>query len=111
MNVREDAVLAVSGRYDAFEAPKTKRWIDAQLDAGESLLLIDMTDATFVDSTALATLVQGMKHCRQQSGDLLLCGLQQSVRIIFELTRLDQAFRIYPTRADALAAEWTPDYT
>lgn len=111
MNVKQDAILDIKGRFDAFEAPKAKSWIEAKLAAGETILLVDFSGATFIDSTALATLVQGMKHCRQKSGDLLLCGMQQSVQIIFEITRLDQAFRIYPTRADALAADWAPDYT
>lgn len=63
-----------------------------------------MTSVSFVDSTALAALVQGMKHSRQQGGDLRLCGLGQSVRIIFELTRLDRAFEIYAKPKEAIAS-------
>jgi anti-sigma B factor antagonist len=57
-----------------------------------------------MDPTALATLVQGMKHARQTGGDLHLCNLRRPVRIIFELTRLDQAFGIYPTEIEAVKA-------
>jgi len=39
-----------------------------------------------------------------QDGDLYICGLQQPVRIIFELTRLDKFFEIFPAEEDAIAA-------
>ena len=49
-------------------------------------------------------LVQGMKRCRERDGDLRLCALQQPVRMIFELTRLDRAFEIYQSEEDAVQA-------
>ena len=45
-----------------------------------------------------------MKHCQQKGGNLHLYGLQQSVRIIFELTRLDRAFEIYNEEDEAINA-------
>lgn len=98
----EWSVLRVSGRFDAFEAPAAREEIAAQLEAGVSHILVDLSKVNFIDSTALAILVQGMKNCRQAEGDLCLCGLQQPVRIIFELTRLDKAFVIYASCHDAL---------
>ena len=62
------------------------------------------TPRSFVDSSALALLVKGMKHCRQGGGDLALCSLQQPVKVIFELTRLDKAFGIYSTQDEAIQA-------
>ena len=101
----DHAVVELSGRFDAYEAPKVREWVDEQLTRDVSRLVVDLAAVTFIDSTALAVLVQGMKRSRQQGGDLVLCGLQQPVRIIFELTRLDKAFRIYATRADVFASE------
>ncbi len=65
---------------------------------------MNLAGVQFVDSTALATLVQGMKRCRQLKGDLRLCGLQQPVRMIFELTRLDKAFEIFSGEDEAIQA-------
>lgn len=111
MHIASNAILDIHGRFDAYEAPAVQKWIDQQLKSGATLLLIDLSGATFIDSTALSVLVQGMKHCRQRAGDLVLCGMQQPVRIIFEITRLDQAFQIFSTRADVLAADWMPETT
>lgn len=66
--------------------------------------MVNLEQVNFVDSTALATLVQGMKRARQQGGDLYLAHLQPPVRMIFELTRLDKAFAIYASEEEAVRA-------
>ena len=94
-------VLRLSGRFDAFEEPTVKQWLEDQRMAGVSQIVINLEDVNFLDSVALARLVQGMKECRQLQGDLHLCGLGQPVQIIFELTRMDKVFSIYETEKEA----------
>ncbi len=98
-------VLApVVGRFDAHQVPKVQKEIDAALAEGATTVILDLSEVNFVDSSALATLVRTMKHCRERNGELILCGLRQPVRIIFELTRMDKAFRIFANTADARRA-------
>ncbi|GAP64693.1 anti-sigma B factor antagonist [Ardenticatena maritima] len=97
------AMLHLAGRFDAYQAPAVAEWLDDTMKAGTHNIIIDLSGVNFIDSTGLATLVQAMKHARQHGGDLVLCRLQQPVRIIFELTRLDKAFRIFETEEEALA--------
>lgn len=97
-------VLALGGRFDAHEAQQVRHEIEQVANQPDAQLLIDLADVNFIDSSGLATLVQGMKRCRTAGGDLRLCNLQQPVRIIFELTRLDKAFDIHADRATAIAA-------
>jgi anti-sigma B factor antagonist len=89
------AVITVSGRFDAHQVPKIQKEIDGMLANGTTTVVMDLTDVNFVDSSALAVMVRTMKHCRERGGELILCGLRQPVRIIFELTRMDKAFRIF----------------
>jgi len=96
------AILTLSGRFDAHEKPKISAWLDKQVKADTARVLVNMSGVHFIDSTGLSSLVQGMKHCRQEDGDLSLCELQQPVRIIFELTRLDKAFDLYTSEAEGL---------
>lgn len=96
-------VLELSGRFDAHTASRVATALAEATRESPASVVVNLADVNFMDSTALATLVQGMKRCRQSGGDLRLCNLQQPVRIIFELTRLDKAFGIYATEADALA--------
>ena len=100
----EIATLVISGRFDAHQVAQVQQEFDALLTAGARFILLDLTNVNFVDSSALAVMVRGMKRCRERNGELLLCGLRQPVRIIFELTRMDRAFRIYEDEASAQAA-------
>ncbi len=95
---------AITGRFDASEAAQLSTWLDSVSGQSPARVIINMAGVTFLDSTALSTLVKGMKRCRQQNGDLLICNLQQQVKVIFELTRLDKAFSIHPDEASALRA-------
>ncbi|HNB52902.1 MAG TPA: STAS domain-containing protein [Anaerolineales bacterium] len=97
-------VLTLSGRFDALTSPSVQAWLDEATQSRPVQIVVNMEAVTFVDSTALSTLVSGMKRARQAEGDLRLCRLQQPVRMIFELTRLDKAFEIFPGEPEAIAA-------
>lgn len=111
---RDITILEISGRFDAYGAPNVADWLKRATSPppggmkgekeGGARIVVDLTGVNFIDSTGLATLVQGMKHCREQGGDLFLSNLQKPARIIFELTRLDRAFRIFADQDAAVAA-------
>lgn len=97
-------ILELMGRFDAYTAPTARQWLEKATEEEPARIVVNLEGVQFVDSTALATLVQGMKRCRQLNGDLRLCGLQQPVRMIFELTRLDKAFEIFSGEDEAIQA-------
>ena len=97
-------ILELEGRFDTYTSPPIKAWLESALNAEPPQIVINLAGVNFVDSTAMATLVQGMKRCREVNGDLRLCELQQPVRMIFELTRLDRAFEIFAAEDEAIAA-------
>lgn len=101
--VEDVHVVSLHGRFDAHEAPTVKSWLDER-NTDNMKILVELSEVTFMDSTALATLVTGMKHSREKKGAFILCGLKQPVRIIFELTKLDKAFSIVEDETKALAA-------
>jgi anti-sigma B factor antagonist len=89
-----EARIALHGRFDAHESPALASWVDVRLAEGMSRLAVDLSDVSFIDSTALAVLVKGMKRARAAGGDLAIVKPSQTVRVILELTRLDRAFVI-----------------
>ena len=95
--------IDLNGSFDALIAPEFTKEVDALNLEKQSYVIIDLAAVNFIDSAALAALVRGMKHYRQNNGELYLVNMQTPVRIIFELTRLTCAFSIFPTAADALA--------
>jgi anti-anti-sigma factor len=98
------AVLPIRGRFDARQVPHVQQEFDGLLAAGAAFIILDLAEVTDVDSSALAVLVRGMKRCRERNGELLLCRLPSPVSTIFELTKLDKAFRIFNDEASARAA-------
>jgi anti-sigma B factor antagonist len=97
-------IVQLNGRFDAFETAPIIEWFEHNVKTSQANVVVDLSGVNFLDSAALAALVKGMKRCREWGGDLYLSGLQQSVQIIFELTRLDKAFKIFPDSAAASSA-------
>ncbi|MEM7030663.1 MAG: STAS domain-containing protein [Chloroflexota bacterium] len=98
------SILELEGRFDAHEVPSVKSWLERAIDKSPARVVINLDGVHFIDSLALATCVQGMKHARQRQGDIHLCSLQQPVQIIFELMRLDKAFDIFHDERSAIQA-------
>ena len=98
-------VMELEGRFDAYSAPKANEWLEEVMtNRRPPNVIVNLEHVVFVDSTALATLVQAMKRCRQLDGNLCLSNLKQPVRMIFELTRLDRAFEIFNLEEEAIGA-------
>jgi anti-sigma B factor antagonist len=81
-----------------------RRALSSIFDRGQSRLLIDLNAVAYIDSSGMGTLIAAMKQARAAGGDVRLCGLQDDVRAIFEMTRVVQAMSIHPTRQEALAS-------
>ena len=92
----EVGVIHLSGRFDAHEVGDFRAQFDALVPPA-TVVDIDLQSVNFIDSSALAELVRGLKHCRQAGGELRLLSPSPAVRVILELTGLDKAFEITPT--------------
>jgi anti-sigma B factor antagonist len=97
-------VVELAGRFDTNTVPPVAAWLDQVTSTPNARVLVNLANTTFVDSTALATLVQALKRCQQVKGDLFLCGMRRPVYMIFELTRLDKAFNIFVDEEHAIKA-------
>ena len=97
-------ILELAGRFDAYGAPRVSEWLKQATRSDPAHVVVNLAGVNFIDSVALGTLVQGLKRCRECHGNLHLCSLQQPVRIIFELTKLDRAFDIFPDEDAAVKA-------
>jgi len=102
--INDIQILELAGRFDTATANSVLQHIDSATAQPPAKVVVNLEKVSFVDSTGLSTLVQGTKQSRMQNGDLYICGLQQPVRIIFELTRLDKFFEIFPAEEDAITA-------
>src|SRR3989440_3088003 len=73
------------------------------MDKKPERLVVDLSDVSYIDSAGLAALIQAMQKVEGYGGKFMLAGLQETVRSIFEISRLDQVFQIFPDADAALA--------
>ena len=71
-------------------------------DAGASVVL-NLEKVGFIDSSGLGALVATLKHLTPERA-LILVGMTPAVQKVFELTRMDTVFRMFPSRSDAIRA-------
>jgi anti-sigma B factor antagonist len=79
-----------------------KSVIQEAVDKGERKFLIDFSQTGYIDSSGLGALVSLSKKVREQGGELRLAGLNEDLRSLFELTKLDTLFAIADTPEQAL---------
>ena len=96
-------VIELGGEVDLYTAPEFKERLVQVIEDGKKQLVVDLSKATFIDSTTLGVLVGGVKRLRPTGGSLALVCTDQNISKIFEITGLDRVFTIYPTRDEALA--------
>ena len=96
-------VVALSGEIDMEEAPKVRR---ALLDVMKQKrdILVDLSQVTYIDSSGIASLIEGLQTARKQKNDLALVSVSQRARRVLELARLDKVFTIHADLATALTA-------
>ena len=97
-------VVALSGEVDLYTAPELKSELLRIVAEEPTRIVVDMTDATFVDSTTLGVLLGAVKRLRLIGSELMIVCSDLNIRRILSITLLDRAFRIYDTLPDALAA-------
>lgn len=98
------SIVGVDGRLDQTLNPALEQQLNTLLDEGQCKLIVDLTQANYINSGGLRTLVTGWRKAKQQDGNLVLCGLNGRLQEIFGMVGFDQLFQIYPSQQDAQTA-------
>lgn len=97
-------VVKVDGQLIVGNRQELKDLVFAALDKGERRILIDFSQTGYIDSSGLGALVSISKRVREAGGELRLSGLNEDLRSLFELTKLDTLFAIAETPQQALSS-------
>src|SRR3954470_1704354 len=104
------AVVVMRGEHDAFGAPNLEKQLMSLLDEDLSIV-IDLTQATFLDSMTLFLLLRARTRASERGLGFSLQlgpGAGKHVHRAFELTKLTEVFSVAPTREGALLAARVP---
>ncbi|MGO9488327.1 MAG: STAS domain-containing protein [Solirubrobacteraceae bacterium] len=112
------AIIALGGEVDLASSPDLRERIFAHINAGRRRLILDLTDVTFIDSTAIGVLVGAVTRLRASGGGSLavVCPERRDslsvvvpaegegmIRQIIEVTGLDAGVALCSSRDQALA--------
>ncbi len=92
-------IVAIDGEINISTSPQLKKDMEKVTN---SKVVINLGKVGYVDSSGLATLVELLKKARSKGGALYLTHLSDKVRSLFEITKLDKLFGIYPDDATAV---------
>ena len=96
-------VVSVSGDIDLYTSPDLRKAIAKAAKKKADPLVIDLKEVDYMDSSGVATLVEGMQLTGRYDGAFRVATLNDGVREVFELARLDKVFNVFDNVDSALA--------
>ncbi len=96
--IEEVKVIKLSGNLNSTTSQEFRQNITKIIEVGVKIVLLDFQDVTFMDSSGLGALVLAFKTLRAADIQLVICSINEQVRILFELTNMDKIFEIFPTQ-------------
>lgn len=98
-------LIALRGELDVATVGRLREALGSAIeDPRVRLVVVDLVEVTFIDSTGLMTLLNALRRLVRRGARLVLACSNPTVLRLFEATRTDATFEIVPTREQALAA-------
>jgi anti-sigma B factor antagonist len=95
-------VVAVEGQLIVGNRQELKNLVHEALERGGRRFVIDCSRTGYIDSSGLGALVSMSRKVRESGGEMRIAGLNEDLRSLFELTKLDTLFPILETPEQAL---------
>jgi len=93
------AVLSLCGEIDLKESPGAREQILSCISKKNNLL-VDLSAVDYIDSSGVASLVEGLQTARANDLEFSLLGVSESAMRVLQLSRLDSVFNIYDSLED-----------
>ncbi|HKM91435.1 MAG TPA: STAS domain-containing protein [Candidatus Acidoferrales bacterium] len=99
-------VVDVQGDIDLYNSPEVRKIILEELKEKKvPRLIVNLSGVRYIDSSGVASLVEGLKVSRTMSSRFMLYGLSPAAREVLELSRLIRVFEVFATEQEALQAQ------
>jgi anti-anti-sigma factor len=93
-------VLTPGSKLDVTNAGQFRRQVSDLVLSKPKVLLVDLKNVTFMDSSGLGALVSALKTVRATGGEMALASIGENVQMLFDLTSMGKIFKIYGDRAE-----------
>ncbi len=98
------AIVCLTGDVDLSCSPDARKTILASLSQGQHTL-VDLSGVSYIDSSGVASLVEGFQTARKKTLRFGLIGVSEAAMSVLELARLDKVFPIHADLAARLKAD------
>ena len=93
-------IIEPEGILDGTKTADFQQQIDQSIDSGVDTILVDFSNVTFMDSSGLGALVKAFKTLQAADVRLFLCSINDQIKMLFELTSMDDYFTIFSDRQE-----------
>ena len=100
--IGKTVVARITGDIDAVRVPSAQQPLLELLDKHPKKIVINFQNVKYLDSAGLASFVKLLSRARKQGVELHLVALNDMLRGLFEITKLDTVFNISATEEAAL---------
>ncbi|MCK5739474.1 STAS domain-containing protein [bacterium] len=100
----QTAVVYAAGDIDLDTSPVVRKELIQLTNQKTALIIVELSQVRYMDSSGVATMVEGLQRVKDYDGRFVLAALASSVREVFELSRLDKVFELRDTLDLALEA-------
>jgi anti-sigma B factor antagonist len=98
-------IFDVSGDIDLANSPAVRKALLKEIrDDRTPRVVMNLSNVRYIDSSGVASLVEGLKAARDVGSRFILFGLSTSAREVLQLSRLLRIFEVYDNEEQALAA-------
>jgi anti-sigma B factor antagonist len=97
------STVNMSGNFDIASSVPFDEQLTTLMDAGETRILLDFTQVSFIASTGLRMLLKTAQRVKDEGGLLHLCCINETVQEVFAMTGFDTILSIFETKEEALA--------
>jgi anti-sigma B factor antagonist len=103
--IGEITILDLAGDITLFNSPEVRKALLTYLrEKRVPHLLVNMQAVPYIDSSGVASLVEGLKASRELNSRFALYALSKSATTVLQLTHLLRVFEVHQTEQDALSA-------
>jgi len=95
-------IIECTGEVDLYTSPKLRDALLKEMSGAKANVLINMSGVSYIDSSGIATLVEGLQLSQRTQTRFGLFGLRANARAVLELARLNRVFSIFESEQEAL---------
>jgi anti-sigma B factor antagonist len=104
-HIEKATILDVSGNIDMSNSPEVRKALLREIrEKGVTRVVMNLSAVAYIDSSGVASLVEGLKASRDLGLRFVLYGLNDAAREVLKISRLLKLFEVYDDEAQAIAS-------